>query len=87
MLGGQVAPRRCQTTVVVTNVGKSFLGSPLSSQDGIYRSGHLTLEEIIMLAPMTPFLPAAFTISEYAGEMQLALRYDNRGYRRGYCDR
>jgi NRPS condensation-like uncharacterized protein len=76
--GGQSAPRRCQTTVVVTNVGKSFLGSPLGSHDGIYRTGNLTLEEVIMLAPMTPFLPAAFTISEYAGEMQLALRYDNR---------
>lgn len=70
--------RRCETTVVVTNVGRVFSKSPLRSQDGYLQTGNLVLDDIIMLAPVTPLLSAAFTISEYAGELILALRYDKR---------
>jgi NRPS condensation-like uncharacterized protein len=72
------APRRCETTVVVTNVGKAFSTSPLRSPEGYLHTGNLVLESIIMLAPMTPLLSAAFTISQYAGELIVALRYDKR---------
>lgn len=71
-------PGRCQTTVVVTNVGRSFGTSPLRSPDGEFSTGNLRLDSITMLAPMTPFLSAALTINEYAGELCLALRYDSR---------
>jgi NRPS condensation-like uncharacterized protein len=71
-------PSRCQTTVVVTNLGRSFASSPLRSPDGYFRAGNLKLESITMLAPLTPFLSAAITINEYAGELYLALRYDGR---------
>lgn len=74
----QPAPGRCQTTVVVTNVGKAFASSPLRSTEGHVHTGSLKLENITMLAPMTPFLSAALTISEYAGDVSLALRYDSR---------
>jgi hypothetical protein len=71
-------PSRCQTTIVVTNLGRSFASSPLRSPDGHFSAGNLKLESITMLAPMTPFLSAAITINEYAGELYLALRYDGR---------
>jgi NRPS condensation-like uncharacterized protein len=71
-------PERCQTTVVVTNVGRSFASSRLRGSDGYFRAGELKLESITMLAPMTPFLSAAITINEYAGELRLAMRYDVR---------
>ena len=72
------SPNRCQTTVVLTNVGRSFASSPLRSPDGHFIAGNLKLESITMLAPMTPFLSAAITINEYAGELNLAMRYDGR---------
>lgn len=71
-------PNRCQTTIVVTNVGKSFASSPLRSAEGYFSAGNLKLETITMLAPMTPFLSVAITINEYAGELYLAMRYDGR---------
>jgi len=69
---------RCQTTIVVTNVGRSFASSPLRSPDGNFIAGKLKLESITMLAPMTPFLSAAITINEYAGHLYLAMRFDGR---------
>lgn len=70
--------RRCETSVVVTNLGRSFSKYPLLGQDGTMRTGKLILKNITMLAPMTPFLASAFTINEYAGNLFLALRYDHR---------
>lgn len=73
-----LAPARCQTTVVVTNVGRLFHDSPLATPQGKLNTGDLTLESITMLAPMTPFLSAAFTITEYANELFVVVRFDSR---------
>jgi NRPS condensation-like uncharacterized protein len=71
-------PGRCQTTVVVTNVGKLFHHSPLLSSEGTLCTGNLVLVGIKLLAPMTPYLSATFTISEYARDVFIGMRYDPR---------
>jgi hypothetical protein len=75
-----VAPvRRCQTSVVFSNMGRLFEKTALTSlSDGRLRAGQLVLEACEVLAPVTTLMNVAITAFQYAGRLTLSLHYDAR---------
>jgi len=83
-------PKRCQTSVVFSNLGKLFSRSPLlDSQQRIVAGGKdensnvkdsckIIMESFEILAPLNPYMYAAFTTSQYAKRLLLSIRYDGR---------
>jgi NRPS condensation-like uncharacterized protein len=83
-------PKRCQTTIVFTNLGKLFSRSPLrDAQHRIVAGGQaassgtsmecsVVIESFEGLAPLTPYMYAAFTTIQYAKKLILTMRYDGR---------
>jgi NRPS condensation-like uncharacterized protein len=69
-------PNRCQTSVVFSNLGRVF--SDGRADTGRLVAGDATLESVAVLAPLSPWMMAAFIAIQYAGELQLSLRYDSR---------
>jgi NRPS condensation-like uncharacterized protein len=74
----QRPPRRCQTSVVFTNLGKVYGKSPLGAARQQLKPGGLVLEQVEALAPLTPWMGVAFTATLYAEELYLIVRYDQR---------
>lgn len=69
---------RCQTTMVFTNLGKAYVGSPLRDAQNRLRAGDVVVEQIELLAPLAPWMSAAFSVVHYAEQLTLSLRYDRR---------
>jgi NRPS condensation-like uncharacterized protein len=75
-------PARCQTSLVFTNLGKLF-SSSIWNDKFIDTQRHIavggaTLTHFEILAPLSPWMMVAFVASQYAGRLQLTLRYDSR---------
>jgi len=85
-----VYPKRCQTSVVFSNLGKLFLRSPLLNSEQILvagsdkadtessRKGKIKMQSFEILAPLTPYMYAAFTAVTYGKQLTLTMRYDDR---------
>jgi hypothetical protein len=69
-------PNRCQTSVVFSNLGRVFSDGRAATRCLV--AGDATLESVAILAPLNPWMMAAFIATQYAGELQLTLRYDSR---------
>lgn len=70
--------RKCPTTLVFTNLGKTFRESKALNADGQITAGNVTLESIEILAPLAPLVGVAFSAIHYAKCLVLSLRYDQR---------
>jgi hypothetical protein len=68
----------CQTTSVLTNLGRPFAGSPLMGQDGLVRAGDVTMTGVDTLPPVRPLTTVSLSVNGYAGKLSLTLRYDGR---------
>jgi len=71
-------PSKCQASMVFTNLGKVYARSPLRDTEQRIVSGGLVIENVEAVAPLTPYLCAAFTAMQYAKQLSLSLRYDPR---------
>lgn len=71
-------PKRCQTTVVFTNLSRVFSRSPLPRQEGRLRCGNVVLHSVEAIPPIARHLNAAFGVSWYAKQMTITLHHDPR---------
>jgi len=71
-------PSKCQASMVFTNLGKVYARSPLRDAEQRIVSGGLVIENVEAVAPLTPYMCAAFTAIQYAKQLSLSLRYDPR---------
>ncbi|MFO1064395.1 MAG: hypothetical protein U0892_11075 [Pirellulales bacterium] len=89
MQRGRIAaeqPKRCQTSLVFTNLGKLFQKSPLTSDDKRLQCGDLRLNAAEIMAPLTPHMCAAFSAAIYAEQLFLVLHYDSRVLEKASAD-
>jgi hypothetical protein len=71
-------PTKCQTSLVFSNLGKLFTGSPLAKRNQKLVMGDSVLESFEILAPLSPWMFVAFIALQYADEFSLTLRFDSR---------
>ncbi|WP_246146307.1 chromosome condensation protein [Rubripirellula lacrimiformis] len=71
-------PKRCQTTVVFTNLSRLFARSPLPRREGRLQCGNVVLDEVEAIPPIARHLNAAFGVSWYAKRMTITLHHDPR---------
>jgi len=71
-------PKRCETSLVFSNLGKLFLGSPLENTDGRLVAGQAKLETLEILGPMAPWMCVAWLALQYGEQLTLTLRFDSR---------
>lgn len=69
---------RCQTSAVLTNVGKLFGDGPLKIREGWLRCGNVVLDKASIAAPIAPYMCAAFAATTYADRLTITLHYDPR---------
>lgn len=70
--------RRCLYSTVLTNLGPVLAGSSLPRVDRRLRVGPMTLEAVDFIPIVRPLQCVGFAVSNYAGQITLALRYDSR---------
>ncbi|XZE19783.1 hypothetical protein SH449x_005111 [Pirellulaceae bacterium SH449] len=73
--------RRCETSFVFSNLGKVFAKSPLYSaknHNSALMSGDIIVKDFEILAPLNPYMVAAFTFVQFGERGRLTLRYDDR---------
>ena len=75
-------PSKCQASMVFTNLGKIYARSSLRDAEQRIVSGGLVIETIEAIAPLTPYMCAAFSAIQYAKQLSLSLRYDPRVIKR-----
>jgi len=71
-------PKRCETSLVFSNLGKLFLGSPLENADGRLVAGQLKIETVEMLGPLAPWMCVTWLALQYGERQTLTLRFDSR---------
>ena len=71
-------PKRCETSLVFSNLGKLFLGSPLENADGRLVAGQVKLETLEILGPLAPWMCVAWLALQYGEQLTLTLRFDSR---------
>jgi len=75
----KAAPKRCETSLVFSNLGKLFLGSKLvKKEDKRLVAGQARVESIEILAPLAPWMCIAWIALQYAERLSLTLRFDSR---------
>lgn len=75
---GSALAKRCETTMVFTNLGRIFPRTKLTKgADGI-RCGNLVLNDFSILAPLNPFTILAVSYCEFASIPKIQLRYCDR---------
>lgn len=70
--------RRCQTSIVFSNLGKIFVKSPLRIGGQRIAPGNVVLESFEIFAPLTRYMNAAFTALIYGEGLKMMLRFDPR---------
>lgn len=75
---GSTAVKRCETSVVFTNLGRVFPRSKLSRLGNGLRCGKVVLQDFSALAPLNPFTVLAMSCSEFNSVPKLQLRYCDR---------
>jgi NRPS condensation-like uncharacterized protein len=75
---GSSIVKRCETTVVFTNLGRVFPRSKLIKQRGGLQSGKVLLNDFSILAPLNPFMVLAISFCEFASIPKIQLRYCDR---------
>jgi NRPS condensation-like uncharacterized protein len=70
--------KRCETTVVFTNLGRVFPRTKLTKLSEGLQSGKVVLNNFSILAPLNPFTILAISFSEFASVPKLQLRYCDR---------
>jgi hypothetical protein len=73
-----VRANRCRATTLLSNLGRVLVGTPLPRQDGRLVSGNVVLEGLEYVAPLRPYLHAAFTVFTYAGRLGVTMHSDPR---------
>lgn len=68
----------CWATSYVTNLGPIMDRLRVGQVGERAQVGELTLQEIRLLPPLRPALPAALAVHTYAGQVALTLHYDRR---------
>lgn len=71
-------PKRCQTTVVFTNLSRVFARSSLPRIDGRLQCGDVVLLSVEAIPPIARHLNAALGVSWYANQMTITLHHDPR---------
>lgn len=75
---GSTAVKRCETSVVFTNVGRVFPRSKLTRLSNGLRCGNVVLQDFSALAPLNPFTVLAISFCEFTSVPKLQLRYCGR---------
>jgi NRPS condensation-like uncharacterized protein len=75
---GSAVVKRCETTVVFTNLGRVFPRTKLTKQTQGLQSGKVLLTEFSILAPLNPLTVLAISFCEFASVPKLQIRYCNR---------
>ncbi|MFN7874212.1 MAG: condensation domain-containing protein [Pirellula sp.] len=75
---GSTVVKRCETTVVFTNLGRAFPRSKLSKLSAGLQCGKVVLQDFSALAPLNPFTVLAISFCEFASVPRLQLRYCDR---------
>jgi NRPS condensation-like uncharacterized protein len=70
--------RVCRATVLLTNLGQVFGGSPLRNSEGKLAVPGAILEEVGLAAPFRPGTSAGFAVGVYANRLWADLSYDPR---------
>ncbi|MEN6336275.1 MAG: chromosome condensation protein [Phycisphaerales bacterium] len=78
MLRAHIRKPRCQVSTVLTNLGRTFVHSPLPRQTGRLVAGNVTLEGLDSVAPIRPYTCASFAATTYADRLTITLHYDPR---------
>lgn len=78
MLRAHIRKPRCQVSTVLTNLGRTFVHSPLPRQAGRLVAGNVTLEGLDSAAPIGPYTCASFAATTYADRLTITLHYDPR---------
>ncbi|MEK6246596.1 MAG: hypothetical protein N2C12_00355 [Planctomycetales bacterium] len=68
---------KCESTAVLSNIGRTFEDCPLPRQDGKIIAGNVILKETFCLSPFRPYTCIAIAVTTYSGRMMLALHYDS----------
>ncbi len=71
-------PSKCPASLVFTNLGKVYRRSSLCDGQQRVVAGGLIIEDVDAVAPLTPYMSAAFSALQYAMRLSLSLRYDPR---------
>jgi hypothetical protein len=78
MLKAHIRRPRCMVSCVLTNLGRTFVRSPLPRQAGRLVAGNVTLEAFDSVAPLHPYTCASFAATTYANRLTITLHYDPR---------
>jgi hypothetical protein len=72
---------RCQSTIVLTNLGRPFADSALSGEDGFVRVGRgeraMTLIGVDTMPPVRYLTRLSVSVNGYGGKLSLTGRYDS----------
>ncbi len=85
-----IAPvlRRCQTSLVFSNMGRLFDGRAISTTDtSSLTASAIFLESCDVLAPIAHLMNLAVTAYQYAGRITLSMRYDSAAFTRADATR
>jgi NRPS condensation-like uncharacterized protein len=75
---GSTLVKRCETTVVFTNLGRVFPRTKLTKLSSGLQSGNVVLNDFSALAPLNPFMVVAISFCEFSSVPSLHLRYCDR---------
>ena len=75
---GSSVVKRCETTVVFTNLGRVFPRTKLTKLHEGLQSGKVVLTSFSALAPLNPFTILAISFSEFVSVPKLQIRYCDR---------
>jgi len=68
----------CMATVVLTNLGRPFMGSQLVDSEGYLCTGNLRMTDLDTMPPIRHKTRASISVSTYAGRFGATIRYDSR---------
>ncbi|MFY0570120.1 condensation domain-containing protein [Archangium lansingense] len=77
LLAGYMARASCQSSAVLTNLGRPFAKSPLMGADGRVRAGNMTLMGMDTIPPIREGTLIAISVNYYANALSLTMRYDS----------
>jgi NRPS condensation-like uncharacterized protein len=66
----------CRTTLILTNLGRPFKNSPLTSSEGILEPGGIKLTALDSIPPVRKNTNLALSVNYYGGSLSITYRYD-----------
>ncbi len=78
LLKRMVNVAHCQTTLLLTNLGRAISEFPRESADSPIKFGDAVVSQVEIVAPMRPYQSIAVSTLEYSGRQIVTLSYDPR---------